>query len=308
MTVFLALSCLPSIVLLSYIYKKDKADKEPFGLLLTLFVLGALVCFPVAFIESVMENINPFAQGSLLYNVFSNFLGVALIEEGGKFIVLYLVTHKNKNFNCLFDGVIYSVVTSLGFATLENILYVAQYGFATAVIRAVTAVPGHMFFGVLMGCFYTMWHLGKSLTDTEKQYHSLGYIDEPVKDKNSIAYKSQLLSALTAPVLVHGMYDLLATYSGVVAIILFIVLLVSLYIYCFGKVKKISGQDNTEANIIAGILNKRYPYLYPRIAQAMQRQRMQYNPFSQRSYNPYSAQNDYSYSYNPSDNSGVKEN
>jgi len=289
MNILLVAACLPSVVLLVFIYKKDKTEKEPFGLLALLFILGALSCFPIAGIENMLSAICPFAEGGLLYNIYENFLVAGMCEEVGKFLILFVVTHKNKSFNCLFDGVIYAVVVSLGFATLENILYVSSYGFATAVVRAVTSVPGHMFFGVLMGTFYTMWHLGKNLSLVEQEYHRLGYIDRIVTDKYQLPYLNQLVMALLVPIAVHGMYDFLLSFSSWLATIVFVAFLVLLYVYCFSKINKLSKEDQHEVNLIAGVLNRRYPYLYPRIRQAMARQQMQYNPFTQRSYNPYSA-------------------
>lgn len=133
MTVLLTCAALlPAVVLLIYIYIKDRVEKEPIGLLLTLFALGAVICLPAALIEEIFSVVidgvfSTFAYdigGSLylmsgtnkLYVFVSNFIGVALVEEGLKFLILILVTRKNKNFNSLFDGIIYSVFVSLGFA------------------------------------------------------------------------------------------------------------------------------------------------------------------------------------------------
>ena len=266
-SIFLIASCLPSLILLIYIYKKDKADKEPFGLLLLLFVLGAMSCFPIAGVETFISGYNTFAEGSVAYNLYENYLVAGLCEEVGKFIILFIVTHKSRHFNCLFDGMIYAVVVSLGFATLENIMYVAQFGFATAVVRAVTAVPGHMFDGVLMGYFYTMWHFGKSLDLTEKRYLQLGLIDEINHSSYKVSYKGQLALSLIVPIAAHGTYDFLASSNSTLGTLLFFAFLIALYVHCFRKVKKLSAADTHEANLIAGILNKRYPYLSERIRQ-----------------------------------------
>ena len=264
-SIFLIASCLPSIVLLVYIYKKDRADKEPFRLLFLLFALGALSCFPIAYIEVFIAGYNPYIEGSVAYNIYDNFLVAATCEEVGKFIILYLITHKSKHFNCLFDGMIYAVVVSLGFATLENIMYVAQYGFTTALVRAVTAVPGHMFDGVLMGYFYTMWHFGKSLETTEQNYLKMGLIDEINHSDYKLSYKAQLVWSLLVPIAAHGTYDFLASSNSGLGLILFFAFLIVLYVHCFRKIKRLSAADTHEANMIAGILYKRYPYLYDRI-------------------------------------------
>ena len=261
MPYLLIAACLPSIVLIIYIYKKDKADKEPFWLLFTLFLLGAFACVPSIFLENFAEKLNFFSEGSVMYRLFDNFIGVALIEEGMKFIALFLITHKSKHFNSLFDGVIYAVITSLGFATLENILYVMLDGYETAVIRAVTAVPGHMFDGVIMGYFYTTWHLGKMLDKTEKAYLQNGYIKAIKADKNSFDYKLQLFYALLIPTLAHGFYDFLADSDSVLSFVTFFIFLILLYVHCFRKVKAVSRSDQMEGTLINKILFERYPEL-----------------------------------------------
>lgn len=261
MQYLLVAACLPSIVLIIYIYKKDKADKEPAWLLITLFLSGALACAPAILLEGLAEKINFFSEGSVMYKLFDNFIGVALVEEGMKFLALLIVTRKSKHFNSLFDGVIYAVITSLGFATLENILYVMFDGYQTAVVRAVTAVPGHMFDGVIMGYFYTTWHLGKMLNKAENAYLQNGYISAIKKDKNSFNYKSQLFYALLFPTLVHGLYDFLAESVTIIGIVSFYIFLILLYIHCFRKVKALSRSDRMEGLLINNILINRYPEL-----------------------------------------------
>lgn len=298
--IFLAVSCLPSIFLMWYVYKKDRVEKEPFKLLLLLFVMGAISCLPAAILESVFTKLFTNVTGlqdGLLYQLYENFLNVALVEEGCKFIFLFLITRKNKSFNSLFDGIVYSVFVSLGFATLENILYVSQYGLSTGLLRAVTAIPGHMFDGVIMGQFYTMWHLSKNIAVTEKHYHRMGFIDAIVQPERS--HLRYLPLALIMPILTHGLYDFLASVENTAAFLIFIVYLIGLYIYCFAKINKISKMDQHESNLIAAALSRKYPYLYPRLQQAMMQQAMQYNPFNQPRYNPYSPQNNYSGQYYP---------
>ena len=294
-SILLAAACLPSIVLLAYIYKKDRTEKEPFGLLALLFILGCVSCLPAVILERVLPMFNLFPEGSVAYLFVENYFVVGLAEELSKFLMLFLVTRKNKNFNCLFDGVIYAVVVSLGFATLENILYVFNFGLSTAAVRAITAVPGHMFDGVLMGYFYTLWHLYHNCELVEKRYAQMRLIDRIVPSKTSP--NTYLALTLVVPIIAHGTYDFLASFGNVLALALFFVLLIGLYVFCFRKVSQISKADTHEENLIAAILNQKYPYLFPRIRQAMQAQQMQYNPYTQASYTPYSDRNNYSYQY-----------
>ena len=93
-------------------------------------------------------------QSTLLYAVLLYFVVVAVSEESAKYFMLRLRTWRSEEFNCQYDGVVYAVFVSLGFALWENISYVMHYGFQTALVRAVTAIPGHACFGVFMGVFY----------------------------------------------------------------------------------------------------------------------------------------------------------
>ena len=306
--IFLAVSCLPSVLLLLFVYKKDRTEKEPFKLLLALFLLGAASCLPAALLENAFDTLFIQSTGlsvGLRYNLYENFLNVALFEELGKFLILYCLTHKSKHFNSLFDGLIYSVFVALGFATLENILYVSQYGLSTGLLRAVTAIPGHMFDGVIMGQFYTLWHLSKNISITEQNYAKMGYIDTLINPENN--YRHYLPLALIMPILTHGIYDFLASYGTVIATVVFIAYLIGLYIYCFGKINRLSKQDQHETNLISAELNRKYPYLYARIQQAaVYQQQLQYNPFTMRGYTPYSPQNQVNVYYNPNQYQNLK--
>ena len=138
----------PAVLLIIYIYTKDKVEKEPPGLLISLVVLGIVSTFCAMATETVGQLIlRPFAYYPTIgYLIVLNFIVVGLSEEGFKFLMLKLRTWKHPAFNYRFDAVVYSVCVSLGFALFENIMYVMQYGMATAAIRAITAVPGHACF------------------------------------------------------------------------------------------------------------------------------------------------------------------
>lgn len=270
MKFLLIAACIPSIVLIIYVYVKDKHDKEPIWLLILLFVLGAVTCFPAIYIEGFLRSIisNIFPSNSFIYQIMYNYLDIALTEESLKFLVLVLITRKSKHFNGLFDGIIYAVIVSLGFATLENVLYVFDSGLKTALLRAVTAVPGHMFNGVIMGQFYTMWHLSKQVSINEKYFASIGLIDQIIQPERK--YTEYMVSALAVPILIHGTYDLLATYSGyIIGIILFIIFLIILYIYSFKKINRFSRIDNDTYSYTIAVLEKKYPYLRQRVIERM---------------------------------------
>ena len=182
----------PAAFLIWYVYRKDTVEKEPGGLLARLFFLGALISVLVIVVELLFESLlsSMLTEGTVLYAFLENFYGVALVEEAGKFLILMTGTWKSKHFNYLFDGIVYAVVVSLGFATIENIFYVAAGGVSTAIARALLSVPGHAIFGVCMGYFYGL----------AKRAELRGLKDASV---------TNLLLALVVPTIIHGTYDFL---------------------------------------------------------------------------------------------------
>lgn len=268
----------PAIALCIYVFKKDRVEKEPMGLLLSLAFLGCVICFPAAKVENFLfdlinkifmpyaieqEGINYLSGATFkIYNACKYFVGVALVEEGFKFLALFLLTRKNKNFNSLFDGLIYAVFVSLGFAALENVLYVMENGWFNALMRAVMSVPGHMFFAVLMGYYYSMWHMYEKAGRKERALKRDGLIAPNVKEFSG---KMQLFLSLLIPILAHGLYDYCCTVGTWFATIALYAFVLFLYIYCFGRIKKMSRDDmmdNTYSNIL--VLRK-YPHLHEAI-------------------------------------------
>src|SRR5882724_5056324 len=151
----LALALAPGAIIGLYVYLKDKYEREPIRLLVLSFFLG-IVSTIITLIISVPVNwLIPTNEKSLTEQAIHAFFLVALIEEFSKFIFVRWVLYPNKNFNEPYDGIVYAVSVSLGFAGLENILYVlnCDNGIATGILRMFTAVPAHATFAVLMGYF-----------------------------------------------------------------------------------------------------------------------------------------------------------
>ena len=148
--VLIAAAVLPAIFLLIQINKADKLDREPPGMILNLVFWGAVSTALAVYTErlgtTVLDALWP--EDSLIYRLLMYFIVVGLSEEGFKYLLLKRRTWYSPDFNCQFDGVVYAVCVALGFALWENIGYVVMYGFGTALVRAVTAVPGHACFGV----------------------------------------------------------------------------------------------------------------------------------------------------------------
>lgn len=158
MNLFL-LAVAPSMIIIAYIYVKDKFEKEPWTLLVKNFILGATVSILLTFVLGNLVG-KAFAplDGNDIFDMFIKaFVVVALVEEFSKYVVVRYAAQRNKEFNEPFDGIVYAVMVSMGFATLENVMYVYSYGFETGVLRAFTAVPAHATFAILMG-----YYMGKA--------------------------------------------------------------------------------------------------------------------------------------------------
>ena len=185
---------LPVFVLAIYIWRKD-AQPEPFVWLLRAFLAGVAICFPVAAVENFISS-SLFANGTpttLFGTTVNAFLVAAVPEEGAKLLALWLILRKNPYFDERFDGIVYAVFVGLGFAALENLLYVIQAGdewVTVSVMRALLAVPGHYAFAIMMGYYYTMYHFVRRT---------------PLN----------ALKIFLAPVLAHGVYDSLAMSGSV---------------------------------------------------------------------------------------------
>ena len=274
MIYLMPLALLPAIVLCVYIYKKDKADKEPPKLLATLLLAGVGVALIAMLVEMGLGALLNAAFGltgdydgsgdlsafsGRLYYFIEAFLIVAPAEEFFKWLFTWKITAKNKNFNSLFDGVIYCVFTSLGFAAFENVMYVFQYGVSAALMRAVTAVPGHMFFAIIMGYFYSMWHLQYQAKHLESECVRLNYMKQPAA--SAFNTRAPLIKSIVLPIAVHGAYDYCCFVGTVLSTIIFYVLLIGLYVYCFTLVKKQSDKDTFSGRLALGMVIGKYPEL-----------------------------------------------
>lgn len=143
----------PAAAVIWYIYGRDKYEKEPLRLLVLSFFLGVVSIFPAIFGSMLGEQFGFNISDNIFITFAHAFIAVALSEEFAKFLFLRYVMFNRKEFNEPFDGIIYAVMVGMGFAAFENIMYVAEGGYHTAVLRAFTAVPAHAAFGVIMGYF-----------------------------------------------------------------------------------------------------------------------------------------------------------
>ena len=224
--ILIAAAVLPAVFLLIKVEREDHLEKESRGLLFSLVAFGIISTAIASLGERIGMVIlaNIFQQESVLYNFLLFFGVVAFSEEGAKYVLLKRRTWNNPEFNCQFDGVVYSVFVSLGFALWENIGYVAMYGLGTAVVRALTAVPGHACFGVFMGTWYGM----------AKRREGAGDYD---------GAKRMRVRSLLVPAVLHGFYDFVATYNSDVMNIVFLVFVILMFITAWRLVKHVSAND-----------------------------------------------------------------
>jgi protease PrsW len=150
----LALAIAPGIAISLYIYSKDRYEREPLGYLIVSFFLGMISTIPALIIQLIAGDITKKASSHIILSyAFFAYVIVALSEEGSKFFMLRIYAYRKKAFSEPFDGILYSVMVGMGFATVENIEYVYQFGLSTGIIRFFLSVPAHASFAVLMGYY-----------------------------------------------------------------------------------------------------------------------------------------------------------
>ena len=228
MIILIAAAVLPAAFLLYQVYKMDTIEKEPWSILRKLRLWGALSGIPAALVESLLTGVlqNVLEEGTLLYNFAAGFIVAALVEEGFKFFFLYKFTFKSPDFNYRFDGVVYAVFVSMGFAILENVLYVFQGGLGVAVSRALLALPLHAACGVYMGIAY-----GQQKVRSLYQTPSFGSVAR---------------ACLPVPILIHGFYDFCAfsVENWPVFIAVFLVFVIAVFLLTLKRIKKASREDS----------------------------------------------------------------
>jgi RsiW-degrading membrane proteinase PrsW (M82 family) len=180
----LAASLAPSVLLLWYFYRRD-ANPEPHGALARTFAWGVAITVPAVVLELAQGAlVAPLELSTVAAAVNDALLCAALVEEALKFAILYLYVQRLPAFDEPMDGIIYGVTASLGFATLENVLYVSDHGVGVAVARALTAVPGHAAWGAIMGYYIAQAKFGAAELRGRR-----------------------LWLALLVPLALHGLYD-----------------------------------------------------------------------------------------------------
>ena len=221
----MALAIIPGLLIIIYVYGKDKVEKEPIGLIIKLILLGVLSCIAAGAAEAMLQSVLPqYPQGTIQFALQTSFCLAAFCEETLKYLALRIGSWKYPGFNYRFDGIVYGVSAAVGFAIFENVNYVAMYGLATAISRAFLAVPLHAFCGVFMGVFYSY----------AKKASILGM--------RSTSKMFTLLS-LIVPMIIHGIYDTCAFMGTDTFTYILLGFVVLLYIAAITTIKKMSAAD-----------------------------------------------------------------
>ena len=201
---------LPAFILLVYVYRRDRFEPEPIGLLLSLLLCGVAATILAVIAESVgsaaLAFFLPGGENDPSYGIWMFFVIVALSEEGFKYLTLRLRTWRSPHFNCSFDGVVYAVFVSLGFALFENIGYVLMY------------------FGVFMGAYYGM----ARRCENRGEYGMSSFLR---------------FLAVLIPTLIHGLYDYIAMSESDSVSGTFVVFVLVIFVLAFTLIKRLSRKD-----------------------------------------------------------------
>lgn len=212
MNIIIFAAILPAILLVAYIYWKDKYRREPLNLILRAVAYGVLSAGLAIALESLISALGliPEEPHSFLGALWKAFVGAAIPEELVKLLMLWLLLRKNPYFDERFDGIVYACCVGMGFAGSENVIYLLSNineWQTVAIQRAIFAVPGHFMFAVAMGYFYSMLYFG----------------DMSWRKRSRIIW---------VPVTLHGIYDGLLFMASLNTLLTGLLVL-TFYVFCF---------------------------------------------------------------------------
>lgn len=239
---FLIIALLPVVALVAFIYFVDKYQHEPWPEILKAVGAGVVSAFLVL---SVVLSLKLHFDVSVSGAVADSFINAAIPEELAKLLMLWLVLKTNRYFDEYFDGIVYAVCVGLGFAGLENILYLfgEEDMVAVGVARGLFSVPAHFLFGVAMGYYYSLVHFQRNVTDIVKWM--------------------QRICVIAVPILLHGSFDtflMVASYTAATDMNIplagacvagFIIICVFMAIFAFKKCKKLLEIDKQYFDAVA---------------------------------------------------------
>ena len=271
------IAVLPALALCTYVFLKDRVEKEPLGLLAILFGAGAVAYIPSTLIENLIlkligncfadameataegfiQFVSPDAQYG--YTALCAFFGFSLIRICIQWAVLFLITYRNKHFNYLFDGVVYSVFVSLGFVVAENVHFLLQNDSELLLPKLITSVPCQLFIGIIMGYFYTMAHMRFAANVIEDKLLRSG----TVQKDNIRSSAPWTVFGIAIPFLASGLYALAGSvrndlFSTFFYLLVFVVFGVSFYL-----INQIASGDVSYGKYLYRMIAKAHPELSP---------------------------------------------
>ena len=235
MSIIIISALLPVVILISYIYWRDKNSPEPTKMLVKAFLYGVLsiflsLCLSIPF---GILGLYPNENITVFDAIRQSFIAAAIPEESAKLFMLWLLLRKNSFFDEKIDGIVYASFVSLGFAAVENIMYLSssENFVTTSITRALFSVPGHFSFGILMGYFYSM---ARFYTNNKLQ---------------------NLILSLVAPVIAHGLFNTILRTVGVsTSVSVQLLLLVVFISFCYAlwkfankRIKEMIDSNNTNS-------------------------------------------------------------
>lgn len=218
----LLIATAPIAIILTYIYIRDKYEKEPFKMLIKALLVGLAITPLVVLAESLFSAFwGPLMAGQFSGAFAKSFLVASFCEELFKYLALMLLVWRSREFNERFDGIVYAVFVSLGFAWIENILYVFSYdnGMGVGISRAFTAVPAHALFGAVMG-----YYLGLARFDAAKR-------------------SRHLWMAWLLPFVFHGLYDFVLMANHKLLEMVFVPLLIGMLVFAYRKINQLADSE-----------------------------------------------------------------
>jgi RsiW-degrading membrane proteinase PrsW (M82 family) len=222
-------SIAPALFIMYLIYSRD-LQKEPKSMLMKAFFGGILSIFIALLFAMPLSEYESSIPSGLARSFYTSFFCAGIPEEFGKWIIFYWLIKKAKDFDQYYDGILYAIFISMGFALVENVLYVMKGGMGVAIMRAILAVPGHMLFAVPMGYYLSISKF------------------EPANEA-----KKHIALSLIIPILLHGTYDFLLFYmeakskinSSIVVPLFLVFIAFEIYIWRLGlrKIKNHISSD-----------------------------------------------------------------
>lgn len=218
---YMALAVLP-VALIGWIISNKAHNSEPGWMLVLLFILGCISCVPAFIGELFFQYVFGSEPEDFILLFIYIFFGIAFVEETVKWFCCYIVGFNNKAFDKAYDMIIYAVFATLGFAFIEDILYIitSETALAVAIMRAIISIPAHACFAIIMGYFLGLVRYYANIKDRPKE----------------VLYT---LVSILLPTLVHAIFDTLLFAGNLISIALFFAFVIIVNILCFTNAHKL---------------------------------------------------------------------